>query len=194
MPPLPVIAGCYRVTWNFQTSHGITPRIVQHFGSPSNTVDVFGASFVISTVDNMFNPMPQSFEPLTIDVLPLDGVTPTQTFDLPTGGDLCQAGEECSPASAAIMSCQTGQRGPRGRGRSFIGPVAEAEIANGLLDSTDVDAMEDAWTEFVDNLEALSPQIFHVVASYTHEDMNPVTNRVFESVLGTQRRRQNQLR
>jgi len=191
---LPVIDGVYRVTWNFQTSRGVTPRIVQHFLCPSNTVDYIGAAIVGATEDNMFNPMPQSFEPLTIDILPLDGVTPTRQFNLDSPGNLCQGAEEMSPASAAIISLRTDQRGPQGRGRSYVGPVAEASMENGQLDVDDAAAMQTAWSAFLTELAGLDPEVLMVVASYTHEEAYPVQDLNFEATLGTQRRRQDQLR
>lgn len=192
--PLPVIANTYRVTWNFLPSRGVTPRIVQHFLCPGDNVDYVGAAIVGACVDNMFNPMPQSFEPPTIDILPLDGVTPTRQFDLDPLQNLCQGAEEMSPASAAIISLRTDQRGPQGRGRSYVGPVAEASMENGQLEVADRVAMEDAWADFLSALAALDPEVLLVVASYAHEEAYPVQTLNHEIVLGTQRRRQSQLR
>ena len=192
--PLPEIANTYRVTWNFTTSRGVTPRIVQHFLCPGSNVDFVGAALVGAATDNMFNPMPQSFEPDTFDILPLDGVTPTRQFDLDPGLQMCQAAEEMSPASAALISLRTDQRGPQGRGRSYVGPVAEAEMANGQLSVGSKNAMQDAWADFLEALAALDPEVLLVVASYAHEESYPVQTLNFELPLGTQRRRQSQLR
>ena len=192
--PLPVIENCYRLTWNFQTDNGVTPRIVQHYVCPSSNVDYVGAAIVAAQEDNMFNPMPQGFEPDTFDLLPLDGTTPTRVFDCQEFVQMCASAEECSPASAAIISLRTDQRGPQGRGRSYVGPIAEAEMENGLLKVADINAMQTAWNAFLGTLAGLDPEVLLVVASYVHEEAYPVQNLVFEGVLGTQRRRQSQLR
>lgn len=194
MPPLPVIADTYRVTWNFSGSEGVTPRIVQHFYSPSSDVDVFGASLIAVLEDDLFYPMPGAFEPETIDVLPLDGTTPTKTFDLPEAVAFCSGDSDFSPASAYVLSLQTAVRGPRGRGRSYIGPVADSTIQDGHVFGPSHDAIQVAWANTLIAAAALDPLISLCVASYTHEEMNVVTGLTVRNVIGTQRRRQDQLR
>lgn len=194
MPPLPVIEDTYRVTWNFTNSGGVTPRIVQHYYSPGSDVDVFGASLIAVMVDDLFYPMSGSFEPETIDVLPLDGMTPTKSFNLPSEIAFCSGDEDFSPASAYVMSLQTSVRGPRGRGRSYIGPVADSTIEDGKAHGISAGNLIDAWNAFLVAASELNPLISLCVASYTHEEMNVVTGVQIRNVLGTQRRRQDQLR
>lgn len=194
MATLPVIPDVYRLTWNFATDQGVTPRIVQHYYSASSDVAVVGASIVDAAVPDLFYPMPVSFDPYGFDLLPLDGVTPTQTFTFPAPVGMCGGNSQGIPAAAAIMKIKTDVRGPRGRGRSYIGPVAEDQQDSGVLAVGARNSMQDAWNEFLPALQALDPEIFLVVASYTHGDYNLVVNLVWESILGTQRRRQQQLR
>lgn len=194
MPPLPTITDVYRVTWNFSPSEGVTPRIVQHYYSPNSDVDVFGASLIAVMVDDLFYPMPGAFEPLTIDVLPLDGTTPTQSFNLPNGIAFCSGDSDMSPASAYVMSLRTAQRGPRGRGRSYIGPVADSTIQDGQVFGESYENLQVAWAAFLEAASELDPLISLCVASYTHSDQHVVTGITFRQVLGTQRRRQDQLR
>lgn len=194
MATLPVIEDVYRVTWNFTTDQGVTPRIVQHYKSIGSDVAVVGAALVGAVADSMFYPMPASFEPFSMSILPLDGVTPTQEFTIPPTHAMCGGDSQGIPAAAAIMKLTTQVRGPRGRGRSFIGPIAENTQDSGILTQIARNNLLAGWNDFLPAIQALDPVIFMVVASYVHADANPVTNVVFESVLGTQRRRQNQLR
>jgi hypothetical protein len=145
-------------------------------------------------VDSLFDPMPASFEPFAMAILPLDGVTPTQEFTIPPTHAMCAGDSQGIPAAAAIMKWTTAVRGPRARGRSFIGPVAENKQDSGILTITSRESLTDAWTDYFVALSALSPSVRLCVASYTHSDYNLVTNGVAEAVLGTQRRRQQQLR
>lgn len=194
MPPLPVIEDVYRVTWNFTQDQGVTPRIVQHYWSPSSDVDVLGASLVAATEDGIFQPMPASFEPFDIDVLPLDGTTPTRNFDMPPTHHFCNGGSQGIPAAALIMKWTTAVRGPRGRGRSYIGPVAEDMQDSGQAIAGALSTLTGAWNDMLTTLAGLSPIVSLCVASYTHSDFNVVTGISAERTLGTQRRRQDQLR
>jgi hypothetical protein len=54
--------------------------------------------------------------------------------------------------------------------------------------------MLSAWGSFVNDINVASPSVQLVVASYKYADAHDVTNIRIDKVLGTQRRRQNQLR
>jgi hypothetical protein len=141
----------------------------------------------------MFDPMPSGFDPTTVDLLPLDGVTPTRTVPLPDL-DYCQADDPFEPAACYLMSFTSGQRGPRGRGRSYIGPVGEGNTDNGVTTGTANAALVDAWNTFLQALFDTDDAWVLTVASYTHSDHHPAEVITFENTIATQRRRQDQLR
>lgn len=193
---LPTIPNCYRVTWNFFTYNGLTPRIVQHFLTASADVTEIGTAIWEATANGMFEVMNPNFEPTSLSILPLDGTSATHLVSKPGSvtTTLCESGGESMPAVAMILSLKTNLRGPAHRGRSFIGPASESTFTDGFFNSTPRDDTTEAWSTFLANLGSSDPSIGLAVASYKHETATPVTNFNVESVAGTQRRRQNQLR
>lgn len=194
MPPLPVIEDVYRVTWNFSSYVGITPRIVQHFLSPSSNKLEIGEAIAGNVQAGVFGCMHTGFEPLDIDVLPLDGTSTTQTVALESSEPLCEGSGQVIPAAAFLMRLQTDQRGAQGRGRSFIGPCTEATSVDGHALVDTVDYMTGQWTDTLTVLAGLTPLVTLGVASYVHEEYFTLQAFNISPVLATQRRRQNQLR
>lgn len=197
--PLPVITGVYRVTLNWNIYNGIRPANVLHFYMPSGDEDDLRAnidSAILATASpsHMFHPLPGNYTCDNIDILKLDNGSASQTRDLAhpwVGGRATNA--DMSPAIAAVVSLRTTQRGPRGRGRVFVGPVAEDSAGSGILSSTSQGLMLSAWRDFQDSLEAATPVTHLCVASYAHDDQHIVTSIHVPSTLATQRRRQDQL-
>lgn len=194
MSPLPVIDDVYRVTWNFQQNAGITPRIVQHYLAPSSNKLEVGENIVASAAEGIFGCMHEGYEPLEIEVLPLDGTSTTQTVAVGTGLELCQGTGQVVPAAAYLMHLNTDQRGPQGRGRSFVGPVTEIASGDGRVNLDVAAFMTGAWTDMLTVLAGLDPLISLGVASYVHEEFYTLQDFNFSPVLATMRRRQNQLR
>lgn len=192
MPPLPTIPDVFRVTWNFATSGGVSPAIVHHFGAASGTDAEIGEAIWASTVDGVFYPMHQNYEPPSLTVLRLDGLSAGVVVANPNLSDsnLCQATGDLLPAVSAVMSFATGIRGPRGRGRSYIGPITEQNSDQGYLAESAGTALVDAWNDWLGALGAGSPSIELGVASYVHETWRPVSSLRVRGKLGTQRRRQ----
>ena len=193
---LPVIPLTYRVTWNFTRYAGIQPAIVMHVGTNETNVADIGEAIWNSTVNGMFEVMHPSFEPTSISILPLDGVSPTFIAVKPDDVDttLCESGGEILPAVAQLVTYSTGQRGPQGRGRSFIGPASEPTIADGVFNQTPTDDCATALGTFLANLGTQPEPLFLGVASYVHAEMYPITGLNVQRVAATMRRRQNQLR
>lgn len=197
MPPLPVIHGVYRITLPWTAVSGVAPRNVFHVESASSDVEAVGTALdqaFQSSSAGMFEIMPTGMECLQLEILPLDGVQATVITDLTqvvTGGG---GGGQFSPASAAVLSMRTTQRGPQGRGRMYIGPCTESFIADGVIDTQRRDDMVGAWKGFLLTLRIGSPSCTLVVASYTHARANTVLDVSMSTTLGTQRRRQDQLR
>jgi len=189
MAPLPVIGDTYRVTLNWSQYQGVTPRTVLHILSPSgdeqDVADALGANFT----DAMWGFMHSSFTTDTLDIIKLDGSSPTNTYVVSSYGGTTSG--DMAPPSAAVVGKHTGQRGPRGRGRSFIGPIVEGGVTNGLIVSPS--AYATAWQDFQDALVANSPSMAECVASYVHAVANTVTSYHVRDAAGTLRRRQNQL-
>src|SRR3954451_12387594 len=63
------------------------------------------------------------------------------------------------PNCAQVVSFHTTQRGPRGRGRAYIGPVTEGNITNGSFTDTFTGGVVSQWETFIGELAALSPSI-----------------------------------
>lgn len=198
MPPLPTIADVYRVTIPWSLNDGVAPRNVIHIHQASGSESLVAAAFwdgyqaAIST-SNPWAPLSSVFECNALDILKLDGTSATQTISLP--GTIGGSGSgQIIPASAAVMSFHTSQRGARGRGRQYVGPTTESNSTNGLLDSGVATEFVDAWGFFQSGLVGSATPATLVVASYVHADAHEVISFRADSVLGTQRRRQDQLR
>lgn len=190
---LPVIENVYRVTWNFTTYQGITPRIINHYfvatGSEADLVTALDSN----KVNGMFAPMNTGFTPASIDVLPLNGTSPTSnhTLDL-TSWEPCEGTGEPVPEACYILTLHTGQRGPRGRGRMFIGPASESNIDSGLVTGEAPEDLQGAWVDFMEAITGDGVEL--VVASYVNEDFNTVLGTLVQPYVGMQRRRLLQVR
>jgi hypothetical protein len=192
MPALPVIADVMRVTLNWEPLAGVAPRNVLHFRHPG--IDPVEAATAVGAAltDEMFAAMHAGYLCNQLAVLPLDGTTATflQTFVGVSGnGD-----GDFLPAVSALVSLRTGVRGPRGRGRCYVGPTTESSSAGGTLLGAAQTDMQAAWDTFRAAVTTAFGDGGLVVVSYTHGDENPVVSSTVEHLLATQRRRQGQLR
>lgn len=196
MAPLPVIADTVRVTWLFESYLGVTPRVVQHYRTASANMAELADSIRDNLVAGLFGPMHESFEPQGIALLPLDGVQATYVFSFPTPGTpaLCNGTGQIMPAVSALMTWRTLLRGPANRGRSYIGPVVESAVSDGVLDEPWLSDLEDSWSTFLAGLSAEDPAVRLCVASYVNAESTIVASGRSVRTLATQRRRQDQLR
>lgn len=194
--PLPTIADVYRCTVLWDPVAGLSPRNIFHIRTASGDVTAIGAAIndAFDTLsDNMWRGLGSGFEATSLDILPLDGSTATVSVGLDpswVGG----AGGELSPASAVVVSLHSEQRGSRGRGRLFVGPVGETSMENGQVLAATQTEMAEMWGAFIAALPEASPSLELVIASYAHADAHAVTSVRIDTLLGTQRRRQDQLR
>lgn len=198
MPVLPTIADLYRVTIVWNDVVGVSPRNVLHIhqasGSEAQVAAAFASAYTHAiATDNPWAPMGSDYITNFIEVLKLDGSSATQTE--PLGLSIGGSGSgQIIPASAAVMSLHTGQRGARGRGRQYVGPTTEGNSINGTIDTALQLQFVSGWEKFQEGLGlASTPASLHV-ASYVHADSHEVTSFRADRVLGTQRRRQDQLR
>lgn len=191
MPALPVITDTFRVTLDWSPAGGVQPANVLHFFSAGLNEGGISAALEAHLDPRVVDCVSNNFDILGVTVLALDGTSASQTFawsTVITGGST----GEFSPASCGLVKFQTAQRGPRGRGRMFCGPVAESAMADGLLGTATGSDMFDGWAASLPALATADCAL--VVASYAHHDQNAVTAVTVERVLGTQKRRQDQLR
>lgn len=195
MPPLPVIGNCVRVTLNWSDVVGVTPRNVLHLITASVDGEEIGAA-----LDEVFQDNPDAFQTVSTaallqsySILPLDGSSATQEVQAlgtdVTGG----ASGETLPAAAAVISFRTPQRGPRGRGRLYLGPMGEASLANGIVVESYRNSAVSSWQAIAAALPSTSITASLGVASYVHAEVNGVTSISMRPAAGTVRRRQNQL-
>jgi hypothetical protein len=195
--PLPVIADTYRVSIDWETHASVRPVNVFHVRASGATVsdvaDSIDASFNPAVNGNPFEAMHSGQQAFSFTVLPLDGASPGfihSWTNTPAGG----GSGEIIPQGAVVVSFHTGQRGPRGRGRMFVGPCRESVVADGVVDNTvqsDTAISFNAW--FADMLTQ-TPVITPVIASYRHRDKHDIDSLRVDRIMGTQRRRSNQLR
>lgn len=193
MAPLPTITGVFRVTFDFPTNLGVTPRMVHHYlnisGDEAELADVIHDAWVA----NQLKPMSQAYDCAQLSIIKLDGHSATQVIPVASGtikGQ--QTGSDQIAQCCAVVSFHTSQRGPRGRGRSYVGPIVESQQANGVLSSGTQGDMADAWGSYLDNVATADYSL--VIASYAHHDAHGVTAVNVDSICGTQRRRIDQLR
>jgi hypothetical protein len=196
---LPVIANVLRCALEWTDSGatvGVRPVNVFHVHYVTGTAsDAAGdvADALATSGSDMFDVLYTGLEVNSISVLPLDGTT--ATFDQPIGATIAGGGAGgIVPQVCTVVSLHTAQRGSRGRGRVYVGPMGETQIADGHVSSGSANTMLVAWGQFHDDLLASPSGAELAIASYVHADAHPVTSLRIDSVLGTQRRRQNQLR
>lgn len=193
--PAIVIPHVTQVVLKWRRYQGVKPVNVLHFvthgagwGDPAELATNLGTVMT----DAMFGPMSTSHAFFTIGVTPLDGVTAEREFTVP--GRSGSGGANIDPAVAAVVSLRTSTRGPRGRGRVYIGPVADNEWSQGSLVAGLANTTTAAWDTFRTALPAQSGAFDLVVASKKHLTWNIPFSSVCEAVVATQRRRQTQLR
>lgn len=198
MTPLPTISDVFRLALEWDTFVGVSPTNIFHVlcTATDNVEDIanaFADAFDDTSSINCFNPMNTNFHCRVISVTPLDGSSSATdiTVDNPMDG---VATDAVVPQVAAVVNFKTHQRGSRGRGRMYVGPCSEGKITNGLLDSAVVTLMQSNWQAALARMEVGTPSLGPVVASYAHSDAHPITSVTVRAVLGTQRRRQDQLR
>jgi hypothetical protein len=195
--PLPVIANVFRVTADFNRIGGVAPHNVFHVrctaGDETDVADAIQDAFSDSDTDFMWKVLPSAYILGSVEVLPLDGSSATHVFSVSSMTGQGGSGDH-SPATAAVLSLRTAQRGPRGRGRQFIGPCIESQMSDGVIASDQAAFITSAWSAFAGLLAEHSPVVELGVASYAHSDFNVVTSVQCSTIAGTMRRRQDQLR
>jgi hypothetical protein len=195
MAPLPTIGNCVRVSINWSQVAGVRPVNVLHLITASDDEEEIATELgdaFIAGGSNVFQCVQESYTIDSYTVTLLDGSSAGQVIgeSRTIGG---QGSGEILPAQAGVLSLRTSQRGPRGRGRLYLGPCSEGTIANGLMTGSISVTMPLAW-QAVETALAGSPITASLgVASYVHAEVNGVTSIGMRSQAGTVRRRQDQL-
>jgi hypothetical protein len=197
MAPLPVIPDVFRITLRWSMVSGVRPVNVFHVRAPASTAadvanDVRTAILAGFSPQNMFRPMASGYTLEEFDVLPLDGTSPVFQKNMLPDNIIGGSTGEIIPQAAAVISLKTTIRGARGRGRMYLGPTTEGTDTAGLIDGPIAAATLTGWGNFIASLSASGSDL--VIASYVHSDAHDVLNVRVDSVVGTQRRRADQLR
>jgi hypothetical protein len=193
MPGLPIIEDVVRVAVTRDDGGGRTASNVMHFHSAGFDEGTLWAALQANVDRAMWDCVWNGYTVITVDMLPLDGVSATHTYTPDTPLDWTgEAAGDCIPAVAGLLKLRTGVRGRSHRGRLFLGAVGESIVSQGFLATGTRDEMELKWNEFQNGMHTAG--FDQLVASYTEGTALPVANSVMEIAVATQRRRQDQLR
>lgn len=191
--PLPFIEGVSRVTLNWTGPNGTSANNVLHFQDGGLAPSALWAILEPNVVANMFNCIATAAIIDNVDILPLDGIAATQTFDAPATA--LWKGEttgEALFANACIVKLRTGERGRSKRGRIYLPFLAEGATVTGTVNTGSLAAMQTAWNTFVASMDTDGAPLG--VASYKLAIWTPLTGQEVEGAIGTQRRRQGRFR
>jgi hypothetical protein len=191
MAPLPTITNVFRcaIEWN---GSPIRPVTVFHVESVT-TQDV---SLIASTLGSTypaaggkpFQMMHGNYSASSVLITPLDGHTAGVVAPLGITINGASSGDQILN-DAVVVAFQTAQRGPRGRGRVFIGPIAETSQTSGVVDAPNAAATLTGWVTWHAALRTATHPCPMVVASYTHADYHAITGVRVNSKVGSMKRR-----
>jgi len=189
---LPVIANTYRcdLAWgpgdnstNPPESHNVL-HVRGTFGSEQDICDAIVSA--MGAIPTVIVCLPPSFSLLRIEIIKLDGSSATQTT-IPGSTVTGTGGSEYISQGCLVASWHTAQRGPRGRGRTYFGPISE-NAQSGGSGAWSGPAVASDLMDFVSSLAGDGAEL--VVASYVHAEAHTVTSATNDGALRTQRRRQ----
>jgi hypothetical protein len=184
---LPVIPDVWRIacTWRTASQHAVNViHVLDNTGTRDDAAVI--SYFDAAWQSGQFETVSSGAQLQQYDIIPLDGVSATTTFPVsgPTGG----GGSEWIPASAFLVSLQTGLRGRDHRGRIFVPFTAETKQNDGVISVTSGTTLQGHWDSWRDTLEGSDLPL--VVASYKDASSTNVLSAVCRFKAATQRRRQ----
>jgi hypothetical protein len=188
MPALPVISNVFRTVLLWNQAHGLAPRNVLHFRGSPGTGAGLASALDTNFADAMWDLVQQDWAFTAVGITPLDGSTAEAIFPVTAQGSTTNG--DWNWQVAAAVSIRTAQRGPRGRGRVYLGPVAESRVSSGIFSTGP--ATITAWNDFADAMAGDGYDLG--VASYVHSDFHPATRIAMDLVPATQRRRADSVR
>ena len=189
MPPLPVIDDVYRVAINshVETVPFTNVLHIQRTGGNTEAVATHVQDALI-TDDCVWDLISANMILDSIEVTPLDGITPT--FELAVGESGHVSTTNNAPVQCALVTTWvTGARGKSHRGRTFWGGVAESHLESNRTKWKASDA--GAFATAIDGtFTALNTDSYiFVVASYLLAKAFPITDRRINLYIGTIRNR-----
>jgi hypothetical protein len=190
MPPLPIIADTYRVTFNWRGPAGQGPRNVLHFRSAAHNEEQLAQALEDHFTDNMWALVTDSLHMDSISVLKLDGTSPVWVHAVTSAHATGGRGGDYVPGYSAVLSLHTALRGRRNRGRVFLPYLPEGSMVDGRITDTNRPACATAWATFNVDLAALGDPVRLVVASYRGVAAHNVEGISLSDRPGVQRLRQ----
>jgi len=192
--PLPEIASCFRVAFNwFNSTSGGNAENVMHFTCEAGEASDVGDAINATMTDDQLNFSSSLTVLQSLSITPLDGTTATLVYPISTI-DGATPSSEGIPNSCAIVTAYTARRGRSYRGRVYLPYLSELASEVGHLKTAYRDSLQTGWAGWQARLEAQSPAVTWVVASYKHATAEAITSVHVQEIVGTQRRRQSQLR
>ena|SRR5215831_14455834 len=196
MPPLPVLTNCWRIANNYTCGEASFVNVwnVQDDGSSPDGSQV-GAAF-IAAYDQA---SPSSMRALhssavtlgAVECTPYDGSTPTTVVNRSAGVHGTGTTPPVAAQVAGIITLQSVIRGPRGRGRIFMGGLPAGLLdADGARFSTSWPTDVASWEgNFEVALAAGSPGLNIVIVSLKHSDFHQLDHTVARRYIGTIKQR-----
>ena len=183
----PVINDIFRVVLRWTAITGIAPVNVMHISCPTGGVTDVAAGVEAAFQTSQFDEVSANFAIEALGVTPLDGVTAELIVPItPVSGG---ASGNILWEEAMLVSLHSTQRGPRGRGRLYIGPTTEAQVDAGKFGTSPIASQTGIWDAFANALIANSPTMALGIASYVHADWHQATSVHCEVDVATQVRR-----
>jgi hypothetical protein len=194
MPPLPVIAGAFRVALRWTNGSGSQHAVnVVHIDGGSATENDIFTLLDSHVVANLWAPVSTQCSVEQVDVTRLDGTSATQSFRTGTPTKWTgMASTDYSPQVAALVKLTTVSRGRSHRGRIFLPFVGEDVQSLGVITPPSGSNWQSNWTDFLAALVTAGKPL--VVASYKLASMETVSHATTELFSATQRRRQERVR
>lgn len=169
MPHLPVIPNCFRATFIWSPVDSSHPVNVMHFSSSAGDEDSLAAALDSSWKNGMVGVVTGGTSIIRYDILALDGLSATRSYTPAPANTEGQDGQATGAPLLELALCvafQTTERGPRKRGRIYLGPITENEITGPTFDGVDFGAIEGAWSDFNAAMVGTADAWLHGVASY----------------------------
>jgi hypothetical protein len=190
--PLPVIAGVTRcaVKWHNTTGDIDAINVMHFYAAPGDEADLL-ASLDANAQPHQFEGMSSATSVIEVVMTPLDGSSSSATGTLENWVGSSGAGD-IVPAQCIVVSAHTALRGRSNSGRTYLPFPVESITDAGTIDIANANEIAAAWNDF--GAAMVTDGHDPVVASYKNEDAHVITRYSVSYVLGTQRRRQDQLR
>lgn len=198
--PLPVIPDVYRVTLNWVSSaNSQIAANVMHFKMVTGNELSVKNAIDANVTAGMWQVVMQTSRVQSLSIIKLNGVNATVSFPV-TGAKWAGSvsTQDFNPALSVIVKHMTGLRGRDNRGRTYLPMCGDASLDFGAVNGTNPATMNAAWAAF---LSAMTSAVcLPVVAAYdrahagagAHDSL--IIQYLAETVIGTQRRRQQRLR